>query len=536
MLVAETFHGYIETTQDVLLVFEGCRRGLLPRICRRLQERERRLIQSGSVFVFDERESGIKRWTDGRVWSPSRILGNFLIYRELDKRALNDKKTSLSDARQRSYSADHQATSETTIDRNRERQLVGSLSDSYKFRKDGLIKKTMSIVINGVSQHLISYYHPKDVLHNKLRTPSSVPELASLEISPELLVKQNFRIPPMVEPTFDHPEVGGPLTPPDSGSGVYSDRRNPLRSMSLGSLRQDMNMPVMYQQPYQRMDVDTKQSPTMSYANQSMHMYSQNGFSVMPSPSSMSSSPSTPMLSPVRPSFQHQRHFSTSSLSTSRFDPRNYGDQHHQQAQHHHNLAQIHPHMVEAGYSEGQEPQRYASTPSLGQASTPNLGQLLNPVHPLHNNPEPTAHHHHPSLLHSIAMSSQSSGYSDYTTSMAAAAIYNTKTEMTQHSPRAIPNHAGGNSDPNGTVTTTASSSTTTTATRSNTASSNNGGGSAGEYMLYQQRQQSLTNTYHPAAPADRVAMPPYKNGMLAYPCFEEDVPSPDYAGSLMLK
>ncbi|KAG0164299.1 hypothetical protein DFQ28_010538 [Apophysomyces sp. BC1034] len=511
MLVAETFHGYIETTQDVLLVFEGCRRGLLPRICRRLQERERKLIRSGSVFVFDERESGIKRWTDGRVWSPSRILGNFLIYRELDKRALNDKKMSLSDARQRSYSADHPA-SDSTIDRNRERQLVGSLSDSYKFRKDGLIKKTMSIVINGVSQHLISYYHPQDVLQNKLRTPSSVPELASLEISPELLVKQNFRIPPMVEPTFDHPEVGGPLTPPDSGSGVYSDRRNPLRSMSLGSLRQDMNMSVMYQPPYQRMDVDSKQSPTMSYSSQSMHMYPQNGFSVMPSPSSMSSSPSTPMLSPVRPSFQHQRHFSTSSVSTSRFDPRSYGDHHQQaQAQHHQNLAQIHPHMVEAGYSEGQEPQRYASAPNLGQASTPNLGQLLNPVHPLHNTPESS--HHHPSLLHSMAMSSQQSGYSDYTTSMAAAAIYNTKTEMAQHSPRAIPSNAGGNGG-NGT--------------------SSSGGGSAGEYLLYQQRQQSLTNTYH--STPDCVAVPPYKNGMLAYPCFDGDVPSPDYAGSLMLK
>lgn len=59
MLVTETFHGFIESTQDVLLIFEGCRRGLLPRICRRLQEKERKMIQSGSVFVFDERESGI---------------------------------------------------------------------------------------------------------------------------------------------------------------------------------------------------------------------------------------------------------------------------------------------------------------------------------------------------------------------------------------------------------------------------------------------------------------------------------------------
>lgn len=65
MLVTETFHGFIESTQDVLLIFEGCRRGLLPRICRRLQEKERRMIQSGSVFVFDERESGTAAAEEG---------------------------------------------------------------------------------------------------------------------------------------------------------------------------------------------------------------------------------------------------------------------------------------------------------------------------------------------------------------------------------------------------------------------------------------------------------------------------------------
>ena len=73
------FRGYIETTYDSLLVFEAARRGMSPRVTRRLIERERGMVQSGAVFVFDEHESGIKRWTDGLVWSPSRILGNFLV-------------------------------------------------------------------------------------------------------------------------------------------------------------------------------------------------------------------------------------------------------------------------------------------------------------------------------------------------------------------------------------------------------------------------------------------------------------------------
>jgi hypothetical protein len=96
----------------------------------------------------------------------------------------------------------------------KERQLVGSLSDSFRFKSDGLIKKTMSLIVNGVAQHLISYYDPQEVMDAKLRTPSLMPELASLEISPELLARHHFRVPPTVEPSDEDPS--GQLTPPDS--------------------------------------------------------------------------------------------------------------------------------------------------------------------------------------------------------------------------------------------------------------------------------------------------------------------------------
>lgn len=142
-----------------------------------------------------------------------------------------DKRASFSntidDMRQRSQSVDQSLAASMSTDRNRERRLVGSLSDSYRFRKDGLIKKTMSIVINGVAQHLISYYQPNDILSNKLRMPSSIPELAGLEISPELLVKQNFRIPPMVEPPFDQTDAGltgSSLSSLDVMSGSYPSK------------------------------------------------------------------------------------------------------------------------------------------------------------------------------------------------------------------------------------------------------------------------------------------------------------------------
>jgi len=57
----------------------------------------------------------------------------------------------------------------------------------------------MSVTVNGFAQHMVSYYSVEDVLAGKLRSPSTIPELASVEISPEYLHKQNFRFPPMIE-------------------------------------------------------------------------------------------------------------------------------------------------------------------------------------------------------------------------------------------------------------------------------------------------------------------------------------------------
>ncbi|KAJ3553999.1 hypothetical protein NP233_g12518 [Leucocoprinus birnbaumii] len=200
--------GWIETTGDALLILEAARRGLIPRVTRRLVDSERKMITSGSVFVFDEDESGIKRWTDGFFWSPSRILGNFLLYRETDKRGAGGRSGKDSEVSSEfdgngkpdgSLSRPKTDPGQSGVDKQRERTLVGSLTNSYKFKTDGLMKKTFSLTIGGVAQHLISYYRIEDVESGRLRPPSSLPELASLEISPEYLDKTHFRNPPKVE-------------------------------------------------------------------------------------------------------------------------------------------------------------------------------------------------------------------------------------------------------------------------------------------------------------------------------------------------
>ncbi|CDO70168.1 hypothetical protein BN946_scf185009.g19 [Trametes cinnabarina] len=249
--------GWIETTGDALLILEAARRGLIPRVTRRLVDSERKMITSGSVFVFDEDESGIKRWTDGFFWSPSRILGNFLLYRETEKRgaghsraraepAVEEVDTSKQDGQ--SLSRPKGESSRLGIDRQRERLLVGSLTNSYKFKPGGMMKKTFSLTIGGVAQHLISYYKIEDVEQGRLRSPSSLPELASLTISPEYLDKTHFRNPPKVEigvdgiPRYrgeaDDVELSPRLLPAplstggyygeaDAGSGKRSKRYDP---------------------------------------------------------------------------------------------------------------------------------------------------------------------------------------------------------------------------------------------------------------------------------------------------------------------
>lgn len=79
----ESFYGSVENESDCLVLIDLGRRGLIPRIQRRLTSKERKQIRHGSIFIYCEEESGIKRWTDGMPWTPSRVQGVFLMYKQL---------------------------------------------------------------------------------------------------------------------------------------------------------------------------------------------------------------------------------------------------------------------------------------------------------------------------------------------------------------------------------------------------------------------------------------------------------------------
>lgn len=80
---SQPFVGIVDTTVQAMRLVYAAQQGIIPRTIRRLTAEERKtMIFSGAVFVFGVEESGIKRWTDGRLWSPSRITGNFLVSSE----------------------------------------------------------------------------------------------------------------------------------------------------------------------------------------------------------------------------------------------------------------------------------------------------------------------------------------------------------------------------------------------------------------------------------------------------------------------
>lgn len=218
-----TYTGHIATTHDALILFEACLNGTLNHVARRPHDRERsNLIRSGNVFIYEEHSSGIKRWTDGVPWSPSRILGNFLIYRELEhafppgekKRAMKRDKRSPGITKNTPYSRyPTTPASRPSPSQDNQRHLVGSLTDSYEFKNEGLVKKTISVTVGGVSHHLVSYYTVDDVNAGKFQNPSKDVRFNHCAPRVELTTKQSFRTP------LDEAE---PLDRLDDGRSSYA--------------------------------------------------------------------------------------------------------------------------------------------------------------------------------------------------------------------------------------------------------------------------------------------------------------------------
>ncbi|KAJ1962629.1 Global transcription regulator sge1 [Dipsacomyces acuminosporus] len=183
----------VYSTRDALTVFEACRQGILPRVQRRLTEQEKQQIDDGTIVVFDEKEAKMKRWTDGKLWTPSRILGNFLVYRELERKLQPNASQSTKEIEQLSS-----------------KRAFGSNKGVFFLKQYGLMKRTISLTVpeneedylkqqewrppNRMhQQHLIAYFRAETL--QLLPSPDDIEELVGLRLPLPLLRIQRFRRP-----------------------------------------------------------------------------------------------------------------------------------------------------------------------------------------------------------------------------------------------------------------------------------------------------------------------------------------------------
>ncbi|KAJ2384209.1 Gluconate transport-inducing protein, partial [Coemansia sp. RSA 2603] len=177
--MTETYHGFIDTAHDALLIFEACNSGFLPRVQRRFSDRERQTIRSGAVYVWDEEETGMRRWTDGRTWSPSRVHGCFLIYYELEGRRHQfvNKNNATSGRSSRNSPRSGQiepSPFHTTYD---------SSPPNIMQKEQGLIKKALSLCTNDKRKlHLVCYYSREDVENGALMSPTNDSRFSGVQI------------------------------------------------------------------------------------------------------------------------------------------------------------------------------------------------------------------------------------------------------------------------------------------------------------------------------------------------------------------
>ncbi|RUO95874.1 Gti1/Pac2 family-domain-containing protein [Jimgerdemannia flammicorona] len=186
----ETYFGYVKTPQDAIVLFEACRRSYLSRVQRRLSEKERAAVRSGSVFVWDEREAGMRRWTDGRTWSPSRVSGSFLTYRELDSKRRGSSSSSRGSVdassddtdSSESYANSSNAAS-AAVHSSSSSSSSSSSKPSFSYKADGLVKQSFSIcTATHQKLHLICYYTKQDILNERLKTPIQDDKLKNIAI------------------------------------------------------------------------------------------------------------------------------------------------------------------------------------------------------------------------------------------------------------------------------------------------------------------------------------------------------------------
>lgn len=256
-------------------------------ITRRPHDKERATsIASGNIFIYCENGSSIKRWTDGVTWSPSRIMGNFLIYRELNKgfppgekkRAAKKKHNPDDGSESPLEQTEDDMLPPLQISKDEERMLIGSLIESYDFKREGLVKKTISVKFQDQVYHLVSYYTLRHAITDLInRQPSRMAEFTHTQILEELTTGQNFRVAVDTNGT-DVANNSNNTPPPSSGSPGPPNRYPDEDPYSQGHHQGYMSSPGAYASPSVISRYDVQGDSPLSYETSTTSIRSYPGY------------------------------------------------------------------------------------------------------------------------------------------------------------------------------------------------------------------------------------------------------------------
>jgi hypothetical protein len=148
----------------------------------------------------------MRRWTDGKSWSASRVSGSFLTYREMEGKRGSAAPTPPLVKRASGKSPDGSATGDSD----------GEGPDGYRYKPDGLMKQSFSITTSsGQHLHLISYYSRSN--SNNLPQPTNDAQLRHIRppknMYPESTVAETQAAPAVTRgPMPGSPHAAAPYT------------------------------------------------------------------------------------------------------------------------------------------------------------------------------------------------------------------------------------------------------------------------------------------------------------------------------------
>lgn len=159
----------------------------------------------------------MRRWTDGKSWSASRVSGSFLTYREMEGKRGGGSFVPPPVRRQPGKTPDSGRGSDDDLDMD----VDGP--DGYRYKPDGLMKQSFSITTsNGQHLHLISYYARPHANAPDMLQPTTDPALRHIVpvkgMYPESTVHEQPQGPPVtrapMQSAYSPQQAAGPQRPP----------------------------------------------------------------------------------------------------------------------------------------------------------------------------------------------------------------------------------------------------------------------------------------------------------------------------------